>query len=112
MLVVACGSPAPTASRALRAAICTAVACFGAASSPQKPRALMISAGVCGLGSALSAEGCSAGFAFGAETICVSAEANCRFAAACGFARGVGIGSADLAGAAAAIVTAAALSFF
>ena len=35
------------------------VACLAAGTSSQKPRALMISAGVCGFGSALSEEACA-----------------------------------------------------
>ena len=77
----------------------------------------MISAGVCGFGSALSTEACAtcftsglftSGLALDAGTICASAEASWRVAATGGFARGVGTGSADLAGAAAAITLAGA----
>src|SRR5258708_9100654 len=90
------------------AATCSGVAGFGlVGASPQKPRALMISAGVCGFGSAFSADAClsadAACFGFPGWTICASAEANWKVAATWGFARGVGTGSADLAGAAAAI---------
>src|SRR5258708_16817840 len=89
------------------AATWAGVACFGVAgASRQKPRALMISAGVCGFGSAFSADAClsadAACFGFPGWTICASAEANWKVAATWGFARGVGTGSADLAGAAAA----------
>src|ERR1700710_2027316 len=87
MLAVDCGSVGVTAWRALRAAICAGVACFGAAApSPQKPRALMISAGDCGFVAAglvaagLVAAGLvaavSAGFGFAGCTICASADAN------------------------------------
>ena len=45
-----------TVREALRVATCVGVACFGlAGASPQKPRALMMSAGVCGRGSELAA---------------------------------------------------------
>src|SRR5258707_9189174 len=93
------------------AATCAGVACFGlVGASPQKPRALMISAGVCGFGSAFSADAClsadAACFGFPGWTICASAEANWKVAATWGFARGVGTGSADLAGAAAAVTLA------
>ena len=66
-----------------------------------------MSACVCGFG---SAETCAACFAsgLGPGTICASAEASWSVAATCGFARGVGIGSADFAGAAAAITLAGA----
>src|SRR5262245_10259046 len=92
-LAVGCGSAEATALRALRAATWAGVACCGAGMLSQKPRALMMSAGVCGLGSALSAaavtvaeadaEAASAGF--GGATILASAEASCRVEAA-GFA--------------------------
>src|SRR5207253_1100799 len=79
------------------ATTCAAVSCFGApVVSPQKPRALMISAGVCGLASAVSAK---AEFAFGGCTDCTSAEASCNAAGICGLARGVGVGAAGLAAA-------------
>src|SRR5258705_9465900 len=91
------------------AATCAGVACFGVAgASPQKPRALMMSAGVCGFGSAFSAV--DAGFstaaaclALGEGTICASAEASWKVAATEGFERGIGTGSVDFAGTAAAI---------
>src|SRR6187399_1393316 len=105
MLAVDCGSAELTALRALMAAICAGVACLGAAS--QKPRALMMSAGVCGLASALSAA--VACFGFGGCTIWTSAEASWKVAPA-GLARGIGtksaVFSAALAGAAAAITLA------
>src|SRR5437899_8498042 len=91
------------------AATCAGVNCFGAvAASSQKPRALMMSAGVCGFASALSAEDAwgstaAACFAFGDWTFCMSAEANWNVEAAAGFARGIGTGSVDLAGRAAAV---------
>src|SRR5712664_2839085 len=90
----------------------------------------MMSAGVCGFASALSAEGlsaeglsveglsadaCAAGFDsgldLGAGTIWASAEASCSVAAIYGFARGVGTASAtlvsvDFAGTAAATTAA------
>src|SRR3954447_14236682 len=101
MLAVDCGSAEASALRALMAATCAGVACFAVVgASPQKPRALMMSAGVCGFGSALSAATGAAGLEsdldFGAGTICASAEANCRVAAICGFERGIGTASADL----------------
>ena len=66
----------------------------------------MISAGVCGLCSALSVEACAAcfasgldsGLALGADTTCASAEASWMVAPT-GFERGVGTGSADFAAA-------------
>ncbi len=54
MLAVGCGSTAlESACRALMAATCAGVACFGLVGgvSPQKPRELMISAGVLNFGS-------------------------------------------------------------
>src|SRR6185369_9122034 len=111
-LAVGCGSAEASAWRALRAAICAGVACFGAvAASPQKPRALIMSAGVCGFASALSADGACAStaaacFAFAGWTICTSAEANLKVEATGGFARGIGTGSVDLAGRAVAITPA------
>src|SRR5882757_6758896 len=105
MLAVDCGSAPPTAWRALRAAICSGVACFAAAgASPQKPRALMMSAGVSGFASFFAAGG-AAGFE--GLTIWASADASWKVAAAAGLARGTGTGSADLAGTAAAIRPAA-----
>src|SRR5229473_5333350 len=84
------------------AATCAGVACFGVVgASPQKPRALMMSAGVCGFASAFSADVAAACLAFAGCTACTSAEASWKVAAAAGFARGIGTGSADLAGAAA-----------
>src|SRR5437764_9403395 len=85
----------------------------------------MMSAGVCGFGSALSAEGLSAeastaGFDsaldLGTGTIWASAEASCSVAAIGGFARGVGtisatLVSADFAGAAAITAGLAGFSF-
>src|SRR2546429_4014661 len=92
------------------AATCAGVNCFGAvAASSQKPRALMMSAGVCGFASALSADDACAStaaacFAFGGWTLCTSADASWNVeAAAAGFARGIGTGWLDLAGRAAAI---------
>src|SRR5262245_28306615 len=97
-LAVGCGSAEATALRALRAATWAGVACCGAGMLSQKPRALMMSAGVCGaaacgLGWAFSAaavtvaeaeaEAASAGF--DEVTVLASAEANCRVEAA-GFA--------------------------
>src|SRR5712664_2310068 len=93
----------------MMAATCAGVNCFGAVvASSQKPRALMMSAGVCGFASALSAENAwgstaAACFAFGDRTICMSAEASWNVEALAGFARGIGTGSVDLAGRAAAI---------
>src|SRR5450755_3421544 len=101
-LAVDCGSAAATAWRALMAATCAGVACFGlVGASPQKPRALMISAGVCGFGSAFSADAAAACLDFAGGTICASAEASCRVEPNRGFERGIGTASADLAGAAA-----------
>ena len=64
-LAVGCGSvAAASAWRALRAATWAGVACCGAAGASQKPRALMMSAGVSGFASAdfpaagLSRSGC------------------------------------------------------
>src|SRR5258705_12947411 len=91
------------------AATCAGVNCFGAvAASSQKPRALMMSAGVCGFTSDLSAvdawgSTAAACFAFGDWTFCMSAEANWNVEAAAGFARGIGTGSGDLAGRAGAV---------
>ena len=49
-LPVDCGSTADSARRAVIAATCSGVACFGAPElSPQKPRELMMSATFCGL---------------------------------------------------------------
>src|SRR5450756_884040 len=89
------------------AAAWAGVACFGVAgASPQKPRALMMSAGVCGPASAFWLG--ATGFALVDCTICASAEASWKVAAASGLARGIGTGSADLAGAADAITLAGA----
>src|SRR5258707_6677685 len=82
------------------AATCAGVNCFGAvAASSQKPRALMMSAGVCGFASedawASTAAAC---FAFGDWTLCTSAEASWNVEATAGFARGIGTGSVGLAG--------------
>src|ERR1700710_2360201 len=109
MLAVDCGSAPPTAWRALSAAICSGVACFAAAgASPQKPRALMMSAGVSGFASLFAGDGAAAGFeGLPSGTICASADASWKVAAAAGLARGTGTGSADLAGTAAAIRLAA-----
>src|SRR6184192_1780114 len=91
------------------AATCAGVNCFGAvAASSQKPRALMMSAGVCGFASALSADDACASaaaacFAFAGWTIGTSAEANWNVEATAGFARGIGMGPVDLAGSEAAI---------
>src|SRR2546430_16773141 len=80
------------------AATCAGVNCFGAAAaSSQKPRALMMSAGVCGFASALSADNACAStaaacFAFGGWTLCTSADASWNVEAAAGFARGIGTG--------------------
>src|ERR1700760_3358879 len=93
-LAVDCGSAGATAWRALRAATCAGVACCGAAAtSPQKPRALMISAGFCGLASAGSA---AAGGGFVGCTIWTSAEASWNAEAAGGLERGIRTASADL----------------
>src|SRR5947208_11000621 len=88
-LAVGCGSAELTALRALRAATWAGLACCGAGTLSQKPRALMMSAGdsgaaaACCLGSDFSAAGAAwAGFAFGAGTIWASADASCRVAAA------------------------------
>src|SRR5882757_703328 len=106
MLAVDCGSAPPTACRALSAAICSGVACFATAgASPQKPRALMMSAGVCGFDSFFAAGSGAAGFE--GLTICASADASWKVPAAAGLARGTGTGSADLTGTAAAIRLAA-----
>src|SRR3954447_1515282 len=104
MLAVDCGSPPPTACRARSAATCSGVACFATAGpSPQKPRALMISAGVSGFGSVLALAG-AAGFAdLAAGTTCASADASWMVAASEGFERGTGTGSGDLAEAAATL---------
>src|SRR3954470_3132946 len=103
MLAVDCGSAPPTAWRALSAAICSGVACFAAGASPQKPRALMMSAGVSGFASFFAAGGAG----FEDFTIWASADASWKVPAAAGLARGTGTGSADLAGMAAAIRLAA-----
>src|SRR5882757_941700 len=103
MLAVDCGSAEAIASRALRAATCAGVACFGVVASPQNPRALMMSAGVCGFGSALIAAAAAVCFDFPGWMIWVSAEASWKVAATDGFERGIGTGSVDLAGAADAI---------
>src|SRR4029079_9739800 len=88
------------------AAICSGVACFAATGvSPQKPRALMMSAGVSALASGFAA-GAAAGFAGPPTGICVSAEASWKVAGA-GLERGTGTRFADLAGTAAAIRLAA-----
>src|ERR1700676_1592422 len=82
------------------AATWAGVACFGTAgASPQKPRALMMSARACGFSSPFGA----GGLHFAGCAPCTSAEANWKVAATAGFARGNGTGSADLAGAAEAI---------
>src|SRR5665213_3547132 len=108
MLAVDCGSAPVTASRARMAAICAGVACFGGVdASPQKPRALMMSAGVCGFESAGSAEAC---FDFAGCTTGASAEASWKVAAAEGLARGIGTVSADLTGTGAAVTPAGLLS--
>src|SRR2546429_8703922 len=86
------------------AATSAGVNCFGAgAASSQKPRALMMSAGVCGFASVLSADDACAStaaacFAFGGWTLCTSADASWNVEAAAGFARGVGTGGGGLAG--------------
>src|SRR2546429_6950056 len=91
------------------AATSAGVNCFGAgAASSQKPRALMMSAGVCGFASVLSADDACAStaaacFAFGGWTFCTSADASWNVEAAAGFARGIGTGWGDLAGGGAAI---------
>src|SRR6478672_4152562 len=106
MLAVGCGSAAASAWRAPAIAAWAGLAWVGAAgTSPQKPRALMMSAGVCGLASALPTVVLASGFVFAGWTIWASAEASCSVAAA-GFARGTGTGSADLAETAAANWTA------
>src|SRR5439155_17399085 len=97
------GSAAASAWRAPRAAACAGVACFGMAASPQKPRALITSAGVCGFASAFSADAGDVCLNFADWTICASAAASCNVATAVGLARGIGTGSTDLAAAAAAI---------
>ena len=59
------------------AATCAGVACFGvAAASPQKPRALMMSAGVCGFDSVFSAGAAATCFGFPGCTIWASADGN------------------------------------
>src|SRR3954452_9104192 len=64
----------------------------------------MMSAGVSGFASVLAVAGAAVGFAgLPSGTICASAEASWKVAAAAGLARGTGTGSADLAGTAAAI---------
>src|SRR3954470_20483016 len=104
MLAVDCGSPPPTAWRARSAATCSGVACFATAgASPQKPRALMISEGVSGFGSALALAGAAGLAGFASGTICASAEASWMVAATEGFERDAGMGSGDLAGAAATV---------
>src|SRR5438552_9935446 len=91
------------------AATCAGVAWFGAPrASLQNPRALMMSAGVCGFGSLFWSEADCLAFADG--TIWASPEASWNVAAAAGFARGIGTGSADLAGAAGAVLSAIALA--
>src|SRR5436190_14793947 len=101
-LAVGCGSAAPTARRALRAATWAGVACCGAGILSQKPRALMISAGVCGAEVACGAAALC-GFvstaaeavaaSFGVGTILASAEASCRVEAAgfAGFSAGLAV---------------------
>src|SRR5436190_16405277 len=92
------------------AATCAGVAWFGAPrASLQNPRALMMSAGVCGFGSLFWLEADC--FAFADGTIWASAEASWTVAAAAGFARGIGTGSVDLAGAAGAVLSAATAAF-
>src|SRR5690348_601343 len=106
-LAVGCGSAATTARRALRAATCAGVACCGAGMLSQKPRALMMSAGVwgaavCGAAACgLVSTAAEAVAAFGTGTILASAEASCRVEAA-GLADFSALFSAGLAGAAAA----------
>ena len=99
MLEVGCGSAAASAWRALMAAtICCGVACVGVAGiSSQKPRALMISAGVCGLSVAACFEGWC-----GRNAVWTSADASLK--AEAGFGRGIGIESAEGAGVAEAAV--------
>src|ERR1700722_13288618 len=102
MLAVDCGSPELTARRALRAATCAGVAWFGVVgASSQKPRDLTTSAGVCELGSVFSTDVAAACFDFPGWVIWTSAEASWKVEATDGFARGIGTGSLDLAGAAA-----------
>src|ERR1700742_4352259 len=103
MLAVDCGSVVVTAWRAWMAAICAGVACLATAGvSPQKPRALMMSAGVCGLAELELLSAGAAGYGAVAWAICMSAEANWISEPARGFARGTGTGSAALAGVASA----------
>src|SRR5207245_6785829 len=92
-LAVGCGSAAAASAwRALMAATCAGVACFGVVGvSPQKPRALMISAGVCGSASLLAlGDGLAAAAACfgGLAGSCASAEASWKVAAAPDLARG------------------------
>src|SRR4030081_73307 len=88
------GAAEATAWRALMAATCAGVACFGlVGASPQKPRALMISAGVCGFGSAFSAAAAAACLDFAGWTICASAAASWQVEPGCGFEGGNGTGS-------------------
>src|SRR4051812_38755695 len=99
-LAVGCGSAAATALRALSAAIWAGVACCGAGMLSQKPRALMMSAGVCGAAgpcgfvSTAAEAAATTATVFGAGTILASAEANWR-----GDAAGLAGFSAGLAGA-------------
>src|SRR5215470_8856407 len=89
-LAVGCGSALATALRALSAATWAGVACCGAGMLSQKPRALMMSAGVCGVASACgAAAACAfastateAAAGLGAGTILASAEASCSVEAA------------------------------
>ena len=80
-----------SASRALMAATCAGVACFGVAgASPQKPRALMMSAGVCGFASIFCAGAEAACLAFAGWTVWISAEASWKVEVTAGLARGTG----------------------
>src|SRR3978361_2160345 len=108
MLAVDCGSAAASAWRALMAATCAGVACFGATGTlSQKPRALMISAGVCDFASILTAGAATSleGLVEAATcTVCMSAEASWKVEVNAGLERGTGTASAaDLPGRAAAI---------
>src|SRR5260370_33150946 len=79
------------------AAICAGVACFGVVgASSQKPRALMISAGVCGLPSDFSGDVVAACLDFAGWAVCTSAEASWKVAPIWGFETGIGTGSDDL----------------
>src|SRR5690349_17923406 len=93
---------------------CAAVSGFaGPALSPQKPRALMISAGLCGFASA--ATGLALDASLDGCTACASADASCKAAGICGLGRGVGaagLAAATATGLASTAATASSSSSF